>query len=625
MKKYFNKALFIENLKRYWSVAAIYFVFIYLPGIDHIRMNVNEVSFYTMHSILTNRYVWPVFYAIFSVIAAFVVFSYLNTTKSSTLIHAMPVTRKALFITNYISGTVLFTIPLVLTTILLFVFKSPTVSGFTYAAYPEVYTTSNILSWALQSFCINAFTFSVATFGIIISGSGVITALTAIALNFLAPSVLACLMGFAQNSYFGYSETDIFEKIINTSPFGIIITSGTDYYDPCSSMNGVYLIFLLVGYAISLFAYYLYTFRKIENSEDSYVFKIVEKIIGFLFVFIPCSACGLVFYEIWGSMAYFYGGFVGFVIGQMISRKTFKIFNKEGFKNLIVFALIMVIVVGSFSFDLFGYEKRVPSIDDIERVDVSSSFFIDVFGTGDTFYSATEQNTIQNVINLHKELIFDKKYLTNDDNFKSDVYPYEPYASGHIKIGYVLKDGSTISREYYVPTGWISNHDSFKAVYLDNRNNSQYGKNLSILKNYDAYSMEFSLEKKEETSDTYIRTLNISKEQKNVLINLLQTTYEDYKSMMYIDNGYPVGYIYISFKVPAAIFEKNRDTFEKIAGYSYQDYLYNENNGTMDESNVLVYYNYSIYESYEEIIDWMLDVYKTETSSKSMEEIIAGL
>jgi len=625
MKKYYNKALFIENMKRYWSVAAIYFVFIYLTGIDHIRMNANEVSFYTMHSILTNRYIWPVFYAIFSVIAAFVVFSYLNTTKSSTLIHAMPVTRKALYITNYISGTVLFTIPLVLTTILLFVFKSPTVSGFTYDAYPEVYTTSNILSWALQSFCINAFTFSVASFGIIISGNGVITALTAIALNMLAPSVLACLMGFAANSYYGFSETDIFEKIINTSPFGIIITSGTDYYDPCSSMNVVYLIFLIIGYAISLFAYYLYTFRKIENSEDSYVFKIVEKIIGFLFVFIPCSACGLVFYEYWGSMAYFYGGFVGFVIGQMISRKTFKIFNKEGFRNLVVFALIMVVIVGSFSFDLFGYERRLPNVGDIERADVSCSFFNDVFNTGDTFYSATDEKLIQNVVNLHKDLINDKKYLTNEDNFKSPEYPYEYYPSGYIRIAYVLKDGSIMSREYEMTNEWIKNHDSFKTVYIDNRDNSPYVQNLSILKNYDAYSVELSLEKGREYSDVYIRTKNINKEQKNDLINLLQSTYDNYTSMTFWDNGYPAGYIYVSFKVPAATFEKNRDQFEKIAGNSYQDYIYDEANGTMDEGIVLVYYNYSIDESYEEIIDWMLDIYKTENSSKSMEEIIAGL
>ena len=411
-RKIFNKALFVENLKRFWSVSAVAFFAYYISGIDYIRIRINSVSglsYYNLNTILTNRWFWIVIHFTLAVVAAFVVFDYLHQHKATNMLHSMPLNRTSLFVTNYVSGLVLCVVPLVLTTIMLFVFKTPVMSS--GDPQVDIYTAQNIFAWLYQSFVYVFFTYSFTVIGQIVSGSSVIAALTGIAANGIIPVIVACLLGFMSQSYWGFvlnsSLVTIFEK---TSPFAMLIEG--DYYNPLlGSFRIEFFLYIVAGVIVSVIAYYLYTIRKNEKVEDAYAFNFFETFVGFIFVFVPSSVAGLVLFDVWGPMAYVYGGAIGFVIGQMITRKTFRIIDKKGIKNLIAFTIAMALIIVGFSIDFFGYEKKVPAANDVESVRVYS--YALKRWTNDSAQSVkfTDSDDIQDVINMHKDLVQHKDEL----------------------------------------------------------------------------------------------------------------------------------------------------------------------------------------------------------------------
>ena len=54
------------------------------------------------------------------------------------------------------------------------------------------------------------------------------------------------------------------------------------------------------------------------------------------------------------------GTLIFFIIGQMIVKKTPRIFNMKSLKSLGVYSLITVLFILALNFDVTGFEKRVP-------------------------------------------------------------------------------------------------------------------------------------------------------------------------------------------------------------------------------------------------------------------------
>ena len=127
----FNKAIFRKNMSRFWPVCAVYLAYLFFHMT--VRMFLNTRSYITAQSADTvspatsrlttmlecisgNLEPYVIFFA--ALVAAITVFSYLFSTRSCHMIHALPVKRSELFVTNYISGFLFLLLPQLITFLL---------------------------------------------------------------------------------------------------------------------------------------------------------------------------------------------------------------------------------------------------------------------------------------------------------------------------------------------------------------------------------------------------------------------------------------------------------------------------------------------------------------------------
>ena len=113
----FNKTIFKKNVTHFWPIWMIILawnLFVmpfnifnnYLNRGNLVDMTPERIELQKVNEIanLVEVYMNPGIILIFSIVAAMAVFSYLYTSRSANTFHALPVTRKELFITSYLSG-----------------------------------------------------------------------------------------------------------------------------------------------------------------------------------------------------------------------------------------------------------------------------------------------------------------------------------------------------------------------------------------------------------------------------------------------------------------------------------------------------------------------------------------
>ena len=121
---YFNKTIFWKNVTHFWPIWAVYSVVCFwrmpLSSYFNIR-NIIENTGITeaeraymkvmsaLESLNLSMNTWLIF--IFAILSSTAVFSYLYTSKSANMIHALPVRREELFVTNYLSGILFLLVP----------------------------------------------------------------------------------------------------------------------------------------------------------------------------------------------------------------------------------------------------------------------------------------------------------------------------------------------------------------------------------------------------------------------------------------------------------------------------------------------------------------------------------
>ena len=114
----FNKTIFKKNLTRFWPFAVIYGVYLMMvhPMVMYLEIsnNMQNGSDIKPWQVVGDHFTGmtePVSVFLAAIVIAAAVFSYLYQSRSANMIHAFPVTRTELFVTNYLSGLALMAIP----------------------------------------------------------------------------------------------------------------------------------------------------------------------------------------------------------------------------------------------------------------------------------------------------------------------------------------------------------------------------------------------------------------------------------------------------------------------------------------------------------------------------------
>ncbi len=420
---YFNLPLFKSNLKRFWWIGAgvllAYLTVALLFLFDEDTTN----GFAVMNAVIIG---------VAGILPA-ILFSYLNNSGSVTCLHALPIKRKAHFLTNLVTLYTLILIPAIISYAI----------GFFYCVLEMPIGIGNLSDYfAVMIVCITIAA-SAGTLGSMITGNTI--AAIAFAILFFA---------------FPFYSEGVLKGFLSTNVFGIW---DVEYY----SLNNMSILKInpfMIGWFIAsiiglIVSWLLYKNRKLETNGDIISFSFLKPVfIAAVSVF--AGLIGYFYLNVFFDDSIFLMlpfGILGVIISYMLSKKAFTI--KGIWKPILAYVLFVGAVWGTITFDLTGFERRVPDIEDIESIDmVDTDSFINRYHyytiEGKKYYYDMsiedyryyDEEDFQNITNFHKQRIKDRK-----SGFEK------------IHIVYNLKNGRTLRRIYYASL--IEDREYLEPIY----------------------------------------------------------------------------------------------------------------------------------------------------------------
>lgn len=442
----FNKGIIKSDFKRFWWVSAVFMIFMALFVLP------NAITDYFTSNGDTNFY-YRTDEGFFAFAAAFflagMVFSYLHKSNAVSNMHGSPITRKTQYLSHILAGGILIFIP---------VFISSAIIGFEciYAGAEAGFALKYFYTCSVYA----ALVFMITVFAVMISGNTIAAFVFAGGIMVFPAFLIGILYYIFNNNLYGHSSDILrfYEKIY---------LMGIDNIWGKGSV--LYIIIILILLAVN---WILYKIRELECCEEIVVFKHLRPV--FMYTAAICfgyAGCVLI-NEIWEVNTLFTGalplGCAALIAAFMLNQKSFSI--KGLFKPLCVFVVIMAVVKLGFVWDITGYEKKIPDINEVESIEPYNNIAEYTYGgfygfdekqmvtrsdKTDKLYNGkiTDKNIISDIEKLHKKLIDDR-----DINEKSN------YNLMQIKLKYNLKNGKTLEREYEIKE---SNYTEYLKAYYE--------------------------------------------------------------------------------------------------------------------------------------------------------------
>lgn len=455
----FNLTLYKKNITHFWPIWLLFFAYLLLQVpiciwtklMSYLSWDytTKEVQYDVLSMALSGGIsATPLFFA--SAIAAVAVFSYMYTPKAANVFHALPVNRAELFVTNYLSGLLSLVIPEILAFVVaVFVCLGNQITCIQYLFW-----------WLLYMVAITFFAYSMAVFIGMITGQIFAALIYFFVANFLYIGIryvlslminLICY-GIEEGWRPGYSGMlspwYFMENHLNVQ--GKYETS----YDRCTGLTfegGKYLIiYAIIAVVFILAAWFLYRKRQIETAGDIISVAWVKPIFrwgialagsSLLAVFItnmlqsikniPVFVCVIICVILFG--------FIFFFIAEMFLVKSFKVLKGKRILEWAVFTLSAIVLFSVFRFDVFGIEKKVPEVEDVQAAYLYLDYPVEY----------TQEN-VEELIRIHQELL-DEKEEFRKINVNQATY---------VTIKYYLKNDDVILRRYPIPLDEKTVHDT---------------------------------------------------------------------------------------------------------------------------------------------------------------------
>ena len=406
----------------------------------------------------------PVFACIYGLVVAMAVFSYLYTARSVSLLHALPIRRSGLFLTNYISGLLFMIVPNAVVAVLTALI---TLAG-------GVFCPGMILAWFLGMSAMELFFFSFAVFIAMFTGHILVlpvfyaifnclfAALYWTVTNFISPYLYGMNANFSGLESFVTWLTPLLQLYteigVRTVYTEKVLADGSISYDlPIQDIaiggGGILAAYAVAGVVLALLAYLVYRRRRSETAGDvvsvgwakvlfrygvavTAAFTIGQGLYYLLFEYGALSgavmelACMIVIATL------------GFLIAQMLLNKSFRVFKKS-IRGSVLCAVLILAVFAAASLDVTGYTRRVPAADQVQSVSV------DVSAYDYSSANLTERDSIEKVIAIHQYAVDHKQELQNINDW--DYYYNGESMYARFWVNYTLKNGSVMSRSYTLP------------------------------------------------------------------------------------------------------------------------------------------------------------------------------
>lgn len=402
-------------------------------------------------------------------------FKFMLVKRTSDAYFSLGITRKKLFLTHFMAGTLLlllgilipFTISLVLNILAFSSLGSISLMLKCFAYLSIGYFVLSLVSFSLTALCCCL----AGTISEAITFTSVLLAIPSILFYGVNCLTKHLLLGNSFGAFASSSSTQINPGLLWQFSF---LNPALFFYKASKTYSSNYVRFdgyvlpkisycLLICWFITIIAFILLSIfflskRKAEIADISGKNKLMGVISSYTLAFLGfCLIVNI------GSDISIYGSLIlgaiifaiVYIIFELILLSNRKELRKSLFLLPPMLSSVLIIVVILMTGGL-GYSKRIPNLSTIKSVEmtyVGSPNYLNakINGVSDgksyyimSNYKYTTSEDIEKVANLHKSLIEQGKgnYLVNNNDFKSTFVPYD------IVIKYSLQNGQTLTRYY---------------------------------------------------------------------------------------------------------------------------------------------------------------------------------
>lgn len=359
------------------------------------------------------------------VLVSILLFKYTNEEKSSSFIHGLPISKRKLYITNILTGIVMYVIPFLINLIIILLLNLGEMGK--YLQFVD------IMKWFGVCMLYNTIFFAFATFIGTFCASKISHGILTYILMYAPIGGLAIASIIMESALFGFKGLSNNLEEFRGWPFIKIIEDfremGSYYLSQTIKFETSTIIIYIASIIVMLvLGYFIYKKRKLEITKEFIAFKGLRSFVKYVATFLVNLLSYMYFCDVFEEnkivtlLASFIITLIAYLIIEMILKKTYKVF--KSIIGFIVYAVIVTIGFVILNTGAFGYETRIPKAEDVQEVDFSLN--------SDTINFREKQN-IENVIDFQQKLINEKKK------------GYTEYT-----LEYKLKDGKKITRKYAI-------------------------------------------------------------------------------------------------------------------------------------------------------------------------------
>lgn len=460
---WWNSTLYRKNLKRFWPIWASYGVILLLVPLTFLLtwLDRNEILDINIVAMDLLGFVSPmglILSAVWSIVSAMAVFSYLYNSRSVQLYHALPIRREGLYLTNYLSGLSFLVLPLGV--VFLFTLAVEAVSG-TLMLWP-------LLQWLIAQVCFALFFYSFAAFCALFVGHIVALPVFYGILNFLAFGMSQLLSELFRQFVYGYHSWPAMSQLAQwLSPFIVLYREGGVRV----ADNGGYfytglaaaLAYALAGLVLAAVGLLVYRVRPLETAGDVVAVKWVRPVFKYGVAFCAAVTIGIFLRELFRTLLpggmwpmlglMVLGGLIGYFAAEMLLRKTFRVLRRS-WKGALALCLVLTAAALTMNYDLIGF-NRAPSRYNVVSVYLWGPYTYPSDSASHFDIYCTDSEDIEAVLALHQAIARDQQELQDrleHDRYSTGYDPENPdqplVQSQNVYFSYNLADGSQLTREY---------------------------------------------------------------------------------------------------------------------------------------------------------------------------------
>ncbi|UOQ44506.1 DUF6449 domain-containing protein [Halobacillus salinarum] len=404
------------------------------------------------------------------ILMAVFLFRYMQVRSYSDFIHSLPVKRTHLFIQHVVTGFILLIIPVILTGCSLQLVQSS-------IDVEAVFTTSDIWEWVGYISLVTSLLYMAGIFAGVMTAMSVVQAgLTYIMLllplglfELIFANLEIYLKGFTTQFIFNFQVEDLSPLTKLTFANGNLSISIREVI--------LYVVITVVLLGLALF---FYQKRPLESTSQALAYPKLKPFFKYSVAACFTLLSGMYFWESqysysWLVFGYLAGSLLGYVIAEMLLKKTWRIFSLRALKGYCAFVVVFAVFVLLLKLDPFGYETRIPKTENIDKVYVASSSYSYMRPDSSSEEYLTKKTTIEAARKLHEQLL-------------NNSVPEEG-TTRSLFLAYKLKDGSKVLREYHF-NEFTGINEFLKPIY-ESLEYKQYTERLLSTSNEEIHQLSF--------------------------------------------------------------------------------------------------------------------------------------